>query len=327
MTSVIFDRVALIGLGLIGSSLSHVMRREKLAGTFQAMRRVAETRARRPRASGLADEIHESAAAAVKDADLVILCTPVGAYGEVGAKRSARISRPARRQRCRLGQGRGGARCGAAYSGKACISFPAIRSPAPSSRAPNQALPSSSPIAGAFSPRCPAAMPQQWRSLRSSGAPAAPMSRRMDPAHHDRGARHHQPPAASHRLQYRGDCRRYRGSDQFRSDQVLGRRLSRLYPHRRLRSDHVARRLPQQQGRGARNAWAASRKICRCCSAPSAGATARPCSTSSPARAKSGAASSPPARKPPRPISADGRREGLDAAFVYSPPRAKAGRV
>ena len=82
MTGVIYERVALIGLGLIGSSLAHVTRREKLAQHIAGYARSAETRgiARR---IGLVDEVHESAAAAVKDADLVILCTPVGAYGKV----------------------------------------------------------------------------------------------------------------------------------------------------------------------------------------------------------------------------------------------------
>lgn len=82
MTGVIYERVALIGLGLIGSSLAHVMRQQKLANRITGYARSAETRATAKRI-GLADEIHESARAAVKDADLIILCTPVGAYGRI----------------------------------------------------------------------------------------------------------------------------------------------------------------------------------------------------------------------------------------------------
>ncbi len=82
MTGVIYERVALIGLGLIGSSLAHVMRQEKLTNRITGYARSAETRATAKRI-GLVDEIHESAKAAVKDADLVILCTPVGAYGRI----------------------------------------------------------------------------------------------------------------------------------------------------------------------------------------------------------------------------------------------------
>jgi cyclohexadieny/prephenate dehydrogenase len=82
MSGVLYERVALIGLGLIGSSLSHVMRREKLAKHIAGYARSAETR-NTARRMGLVDAVHESAKATVKDADLVILCTPVGAYGEL----------------------------------------------------------------------------------------------------------------------------------------------------------------------------------------------------------------------------------------------------
>jgi cyclohexadieny/prephenate dehydrogenase len=90
MSGVIYERVALIGLGLIGSSLSHIIRREKLAAHVAGYARSAETRAT-ARRMGLADAIHESAAACVKDADLVILCTPVGAYGKVAEEISSHL--------------------------------------------------------------------------------------------------------------------------------------------------------------------------------------------------------------------------------------------
>lgn len=77
-----FKRVALIGLGLIGSSLSHVMRQKGLATHISGYARSAATRAKAVEI-GLVDSMHESAAAAVSDADLVILCIPVGACGEV----------------------------------------------------------------------------------------------------------------------------------------------------------------------------------------------------------------------------------------------------
>ncbi|CAN5246484.1 prephenate/arogenate dehydrogenase family protein [soil metagenome] len=85
MTDAHFGRVALIGLGLIGSSLSHVMRREKLAGHIAGYAKSVATRERAAEI-GLTDSMHESAAAAVKDADLVILCVPVGACGPVAAE-------------------------------------------------------------------------------------------------------------------------------------------------------------------------------------------------------------------------------------------------
>jgi cyclohexadieny/prephenate dehydrogenase len=82
MAGALFDRVALIGLGLIGSSLSHAMRRQGLAGHIAGHARSAATRARALEI-GLVDSIHDTANAAVADADLVILCVPVGVYGPV----------------------------------------------------------------------------------------------------------------------------------------------------------------------------------------------------------------------------------------------------
>jgi cyclohexadieny/prephenate dehydrogenase len=79
-----FHRVALIGLGLIGSSLSHVIRREKLAAHIAGHAKSADTRDKAV-TLGLVDSIHESAAEAVRAADLVVLCVPVGACAGVAA--------------------------------------------------------------------------------------------------------------------------------------------------------------------------------------------------------------------------------------------------
>ena len=78
----IYDKVALIGLGLIASSIFWAIKRGGLAHEVSGYARSQETRdtARR---IGLCDSIHDSAAEAVKDADLVILCVPVGAMEHV----------------------------------------------------------------------------------------------------------------------------------------------------------------------------------------------------------------------------------------------------
>ena len=81
----LFDRVALIGLGLIGSSLSHVMRREHLAGHIAGHARSAATRDKAVEL-GLVNSIHATSGEAVEGADLVILCVPVGACGPVSAE-------------------------------------------------------------------------------------------------------------------------------------------------------------------------------------------------------------------------------------------------
>jgi cyclohexadieny/prephenate dehydrogenase len=83
--AVIYDRVALIGLGLIASSMAHAMRRHGLAGHIAGYARSAETRAAAAQI-GFVDSVHESAAEAVQGADLVVLAVPVGAMGAVAAQ-------------------------------------------------------------------------------------------------------------------------------------------------------------------------------------------------------------------------------------------------
>ncbi len=80
-----FQRAALIGIGLIGSSIGHAIRRASLAGTITASARTEGTRATARRLK-LADEVFETAAEAVRGAGLVILCTPVGTFGALAAE-------------------------------------------------------------------------------------------------------------------------------------------------------------------------------------------------------------------------------------------------
>ncbi len=81
----LFERVALVGIGLIGSSICHIMRRENVAGHIAGFAQSEKTRATAKRI-GLVDSIHATVSEAVKEADLVILCVPVGAMGQVAAE-------------------------------------------------------------------------------------------------------------------------------------------------------------------------------------------------------------------------------------------------
>jgi cyclohexadieny/prephenate dehydrogenase len=85
MSKPLFDRIALIGIGLIGSSISHAARRAGLAGTIVGSARTAATRAKALEL-GLMSEAYESAGEAVRGSDLVILCAPVGANAEIAAE-------------------------------------------------------------------------------------------------------------------------------------------------------------------------------------------------------------------------------------------------
>ena len=78
--SVRFEKIALLGLGLIGSSISHAVRRAGLSASISGFARSPDTR-QIALDIGIVDEVHDTAAAAVFGADLVILCAPVGTYG------------------------------------------------------------------------------------------------------------------------------------------------------------------------------------------------------------------------------------------------------
>ncbi|WP_206078984.1 prephenate/arogenate dehydrogenase family protein [Allomesorhizobium camelthorni] len=85
MSEPMFDKIALVGIGLIGSSLARVIRREKLAGHIAISTRSAAT-LERAEELGLGDSYSTDAAEAVKEADLVIISVPVGSSGEVAAQ-------------------------------------------------------------------------------------------------------------------------------------------------------------------------------------------------------------------------------------------------
>ena len=85
MSTRLFDRVALIGVGLIGSSLARVLRRDSPQTAIVACARSAET-LETVRRLGLANETSDDPAAAVVGADLVVIATPLSAYAEIGRR-------------------------------------------------------------------------------------------------------------------------------------------------------------------------------------------------------------------------------------------------
>lgn len=89
-----FKRVALIGFGLIGGSIARAARAQGLAEEIVTTARSEKTRAR-VKELGIVDRVVESNAEAVQDADLVILCIPVGACGPVTAEIAPHLKRGA----------------------------------------------------------------------------------------------------------------------------------------------------------------------------------------------------------------------------------------
>jgi cyclohexadieny/prephenate dehydrogenase len=90
----LFDRVAIIGLGLIGSSLARALRRHKLAREIVGCDASAAAR-RVSKKLRLADRIVSDAAAAAAGADLVVIAVPQSANAKVGAALAPRLKRGA----------------------------------------------------------------------------------------------------------------------------------------------------------------------------------------------------------------------------------------
>jgi cyclohexadieny/prephenate dehydrogenase len=87
---IMFERLAIIGIGLIGSSISHAARRANIVKDIVGSSATPATRAKAEELS-LVSKAYDNAADAVEGADLVILCTPVGVLGKIAAEIAPRL--------------------------------------------------------------------------------------------------------------------------------------------------------------------------------------------------------------------------------------------
>jgi cyclohexadieny/prephenate dehydrogenase len=92
MAETMFDKIALIGIGLIGGSIALEARKRGLAKQIVAATRSAETAALANKLK-LADHCGTDLTAACDGADLVIVCTPVGACGPVAKTIAAKLKK------------------------------------------------------------------------------------------------------------------------------------------------------------------------------------------------------------------------------------------
>ncbi len=83
-----FARVSIIGLGLLGSSIARAVRAQ-MPGVVLTGHDASDTVRETARALKLCDDVTDTAGAAVIDAELVILCVPVGAMGAAAAEIAA----------------------------------------------------------------------------------------------------------------------------------------------------------------------------------------------------------------------------------------------
>ena len=87
----LFERVTIIGIGLIGSSLARALKAGGLARHVAAHDTDAGVRAIAEKL-GVADSVHESLGEAVADADLVVLAVPVGVYRAIATAMSPHLA-------------------------------------------------------------------------------------------------------------------------------------------------------------------------------------------------------------------------------------------
>ena len=294
-----FERVALIGIGLIGSSLARVLRRESPATVIVACARRAET-LDTVRRLDLADETTIDPAAAVRRRRL-----RGDRDAAVGLCRDRQADRPGAasgrdRHRCRLGQGRGDPRLCSRYCRPACISFPAIRSPAPSIPARNPVLPSCSDDRWCILTPLPETAPEAVAKVTALWELAGMRVVTMEAEHHDKvlAMTSHLP----HLIAYTIVGTATELGEDLQSEVVAFSAGGFRDFTRIAASDPVMWRdifLEQSRG-GARAAAALQRGSDRACSARSAEARAKRSTNGSPVPARSAARSSRPSR--PRPL-------------------------
>ena len=83
--TIIYDKIAIIGVGLIGASIALAARRAGLAASVTGCE-IDSAKAGEIEKLGLVDHVTTDAVAAVQDADLVVMAVPVGALGPLAAQ-------------------------------------------------------------------------------------------------------------------------------------------------------------------------------------------------------------------------------------------------
>jgi len=89
-----FDKIAIIGLGLIGSSIAHAARRGGLAKEISGHDASPDVLNRAGKI-GFCDSLHADIGDCVEDAQLVILCAPVGAYKAIAEQIAPNLAKGA----------------------------------------------------------------------------------------------------------------------------------------------------------------------------------------------------------------------------------------
>ena len=145
----LFNRLALIGVGLIGSSIARAARAQGAVRTIVATARSPQTRRRVAELRSLPIRWWRPMRAAVEGADLVDRLHPGRRLRRVAREIGAHLAARRDRFRCRLGQRARSCAIWRRTCRRPCTSSRRIPSPAPNIQGPTQALPSCSSTAGA----------------------------------------------------------------------------------------------------------------------------------------------------------------------------------
>jgi cyclohexadieny/prephenate dehydrogenase len=89
---ILFDKIALVGIGLIGSSIARAVKKHGLASKV-SVGDASQAHCDKALELGICDQASTQLSQAVKDADLVVLCVPASANAEV-AEKMARHLKP-----------------------------------------------------------------------------------------------------------------------------------------------------------------------------------------------------------------------------------------
>ena len=92
---IFFDKVAILGTGLLGASFAFALKEKKLAGKISAWSRSPSTREKCKARGDIFDAVCETPWEAVKDADLVLICTPTSTIARLLAQVSKSLKKGA----------------------------------------------------------------------------------------------------------------------------------------------------------------------------------------------------------------------------------------
>ena len=240
----IFEQLAIIGVGLIGSSIARAARRRHAARRIVLADHSVGV-LERAKALSLGDVVTDDPARAVRSADCVILCAPVGANEAIGRAIAPALQPGA------IVSDVGSVKGAVIAALKSTLPAHARLVPAHPVAGTEQSGPDAG-FASLFINRwCILTPPegtdeQAITKVRAFWEAFGSHVEIMNAAHHDLvlAITSHVPHLIAYNIV--GTAADLEAGHPLGGDQILGRRVSRFHPDRGLRPDHVARRLPAQ---------------------------------------------------------------------------------